>query len=135
MSGVSILNNEPLRIGGASDNVATGKGFCGTIQFLEIWSGYTVKDQSPGDYSAWRFANLGSVTLGPQLLDQPVLSETFSFDLSTEKDVVYRLESAIGIGDSPWDDSGARLVGDGQTMTFFDPAGLSARKIYRVGIE
>ena len=130
----SILNNDPLRIGGQLAHIAISKGFVGDIRFIEIWSGATAKDMSPADYSAWRFANL-AVVMGNPPLGAPVPHETFSVDLFTEEGVTYRLESTTGITGGSWVDTGARLVGNGQVMTFHDPSGVSVHMIYRVGVE
>jgi hypothetical protein len=134
LSGASILNDAPLRIGGSTDHVSSSDGFAGTIQFIEIWSGSTAKGMSPADYSAWRFASLGLV-LGIPQISPPTLRTVFSFGLLTEEDVMYRLESTTGLAAGPWTDTGVRVLGNGDTLTFFDPAATSEQKAYRVGLE
>jgi hypothetical protein len=61
LTAASILNDQPLRIGGNTDHVTLPKGFRGNIRFVEVWSGSTALQMSPADYSAWRFARLGLV--------------------------------------------------------------------------
>jgi hypothetical protein len=130
----SMLNNAPLRIGGTTDRITASEGLAGTIRFIEIWSGSTAKALSPANYSAWRFANLNAITK-VQTLGAPVPKETFCFDFQSEANVMYRLESTLGLPASPWTDTGMRVLGDGEMKTFYSPEGLSAHKIYRMSID
>ena len=132
----SVLNDDPLRIGGQTGHVtdSSPRGFVGNIQFIEIWAGSRVRGLSPRDYSAWRFANLDLV-IGAAPLEPPVLQEAIRFDLFTVDGLQYRLESATGLAAGDWTDTGMRLVGNGGMMTFCYPAGSDAQTAYRVGVE
>ena len=64
MNSGSVLNDDPLRLGGQNGHIAQGQAFKGDIQFLEIYSGVTIDNNlgaglSPADYGALRFSNLG----------------------------------------------------------------------------
>ena len=132
LSGASILNDDPLHIGGNTDHVAGPGGFRGDIRFIEIWSGDGVNGMKPSDYSAWRFANLDVVTTPPPLvLENPAVGEAMGFDLFAATGVTYRLEYSTSGAGGPWLDTGARLVGSDQTNTFFDPGGYSTQNTYR----
>ena len=134
----SILNNDALRIGGQDSLVSATNGYRGTVQFIEIYSGTTIDNSiaavlTPSQYSALRFANLDVVIPIPEI-GGPVATEVFGFELFTADGLVYRLESTTNLVGGSWVDTGARILGNSQTNTFFDPAGFSTSKTYRVGI-
>ena len=135
----SILNDAALRIGGQDSLVSTTNGYRGAVQFIEIYSGATIDNSiaaglTPADYSAVRFANLDVVLPAPEIIGSPVATEVFGFELFTADGLVYRLESTTNLVGGSWVDTGARILGNSQTNTFFDPAGFSTSKTYRVGI-
>jgi hypothetical protein len=136
LSGTSILNDEPLRIGGTTDHVSSSQGFRGDIQFLEIWTGGIINGMTPSEYSAWRFANLHVITAPPPFaLDNPRIVETHGFDISTQPGILYRLDRSDNGAGGPWTDTGGRVMGDGGMNTLFDPGGYSTGKTYRLELD
>jgi len=73
---------------------------------------------------------LGTISMGPI-----GLTNTNLFTLDTSPGVRYDLQSNASGVSNQWNSTGLTLVGDGGTMTGFDPAGFSTSKTYRVIIK
>jgi hypothetical protein len=136
LSGNSILNDEPLRVGGITDHISSSSGYRGEIRFIEIWSGHNVNGMLPADYSAWRYTNLDTVmTPPPFAIENPRISQTHGFEISTQPGTLYRLDSSENDAGGPWTDTGGRVMGYGGMNTLFDPGGYSTGKTYRLELD
>lgn len=139
----SILNDDPLRIGGQLGHVTNSppKGFVGDLQFIEIYSGSTIDNElgtglTPAEYSQTRFANLGSNIggsgpIGYDFTSLAVQDET-ALSFSSSNAVEYQLQFSILPATSAWTDVNHYIAGDGGTMLAVDPDGFSTGRVYRV---
>jgi hypothetical protein len=64
-----------------------------------------------------------------------VVDDTLGATFDSESNTAYRLQSTPDLAAPNFTDTGAIAIGDGTTMTLFDPAGTSTSKNYRVAPE
>jgi hypothetical protein len=67
-----------------------------------------------------------------EYITQVEMDGTLGTIFNTESNETYRLQATPDLVSSNYTDTGAIAIGDGATMTLFDPAGPSASKNYRV---
>ena len=72
--------------------------------------------------------------LGAEFTTVPV-TEVVAMEFGSLPGRTYALESTTDPVNESWDPAGAVLTGSGQPMQFFDPAGGSPEKIYRISFE
>ena len=75
---------------------------------------------------------MGSFVLAAVGMKEITVGEATGYQFNTDAGTVYRLERGAGASPSSWTDTGARVLGDGGSVTVFDPAGRVPEDTYRV---
>ena len=137
---------EWTRLGDFVFNIATGQpGYTGSegADFAGAAARYVVitAHAAGGSWGDPTFHGLSEVRFDvTPVIDDLVLgpvgtTNTTLFTLDTSPGVRYDLQSRSGAESTQWLSTGLTLVGDGGTMTGFDPSGFSTSKTYRTIVK
>jgi len=105
---------------------------------LEVWAlaastDGTHYDNNCGCNVKATFNIIGSGIATTVTVTNATMENVQSVAFQSETNVWYELQSAPAVT-GIWQSTGARLIGNGDSMSFFDPAGYSTQKFYRVFI-
>jgi hypothetical protein len=71
----------------------------------------------------------------PLEFSSSAVEDTPGVQIQSESNECYRLEYAVPPASNTWFDTGAKVTGDGNLMTLFDPSGPSTTRVYRVMLD
>ncbi len=119
-----FASSNPLRAG--ADHAGNG-AYDGKIYHLRIHDVALTQAEAFANFNEG--PNLGGVAVPSTNI---VVADTAGVTFSSAVDGLYRLQSTPDLVSSNYSDTGAIAIGDGGSMTLFDPAGTSTTKNYRV---